>query len=288
MPPTHSRIDWLSFTAPITATWDSPEYRALAVAVMVRDLTGGVLAVNEDGLLPGRVPYHHSVGGRGVRVFFSDSGDVLCEISGEGCLALHNAGKLHEVVTLVQSRVSRIDHATDILTKVRPSEFVAACKRVHKSTSRVVSPTGETEYIGSMKNSRYARVYRYDGEHPRAEYLRCEHVFRKHDARNVAALWLEHGDDWLAGSCGKIFGWEHEVWTPNGGEKIKAWKPEKRNAKLHAWLAGQVVPAISNALTSGTLTTQEVARILRMKLTPSQLINLTSDLDHVTAPDADR
>jgi hypothetical protein len=273
---------------PIACLKSSPEYRAIAAAVAVDKLTDGILSPDEEKLQTGRMPYGWSISCAGCRVFFGLSGDVLVEISGEGCELLHAVDGLRAVVLAYKTRITRIDHATDIETDVTPKAFTDAMTRKPKTVSHICSDTGETMYIGSMKSPRYARVYRYAPPHIRSAWLRVEHVFRKQDAVEVAARWIEFGDDALAADCGKTFGWKHSVWTPESGFKIKAWRPERRDNKVHAWLTKQVAPAVSKALKENRLTSQELAQILRGSLSETQLYNLASDLLPSVAPVVDR
>ncbi len=288
MPATHSRIDWISFTMPLVSSESSPEYRALAAEARIDELTEGVLSVDSDNLQTGRPPYGWSISGAGIRVFFGLSGDALVEVSGEGCELLHAVDMIRIVIAAFKTRITRIDHATDIETDTTPAAFVETVRRKPKTKSHIISETGETVYIGSMKSPRYARVYRYAPPHPRAAWLRCEHVFRHHDALEFAKLWLEFGDDKMAASCGVTFGWQHPDWTPDSNLKIKAWRPERKGNKVQSWLTKQVGPAISKALQENRLTTQELARILAASMSATQLYNLSSDLNPANAPDAER
>lgn len=310
MAATHSRIDWLSFTmdidgVPLPDGWkDRPgvgkrrrtkarkvaftDKRAVKCAIRIAEISGGVLEVDEETIQSGRPPYSWSVAGPGVRVFYGQTGPVLVEVSGAGCLALTDAGMMFQMVAAFKDKLTRIDHCTDIETSITPPEFVGAARRKARAKSHIVSETGETCYVGSMQSNRYARVYRYAPPHPRAQWLRVEHVFRKEEARVVAALWLNDGDDRLAADCGHTFGWGHETWTPTDGKKIKAWKPNSQSGKKLAWFARQVVPALSRGLTDGSLTTQEIAGLLRASLSATILTDLASDLIPSIVPSADR
>lgn len=287
MPATTSRIDWLSFTMPVLNVGVQPKWRALSLSVQIAEYTGGILMPDEESVCAGRPPYTWSISCEGCRVFFAEQGDALVEISGRGCEALHEAGALRAIVSAWKDRITRLDHATDIETSVTPTQFTAKVARKPKSTSVIRSKTGETVYIGSMKSDRYARVYRYAPPHPRAAWLRCEHVFRKNDAKAVARLWLDIGDDALAANCGATFGWLHHAWTPQNGEKIKKWKPEKRNANLCRWLAVQVVPALSNGLVSGQIDPEWLATTLRARIPQTHLNRLANLLKSNDARSAD-
>lgn len=283
-----SRVDWLSLTLDVQNAGESPEWRALAVSTRVAELTGNMLLLDEEKIMHGRNNYAWSIGCEGARAYFSARGDVLLEITGRGCLALHEAGMLKAIVAGHVNQITRIDHATDLETDISPFEFCQQVRRQPRSKSQIRSETGETVYMGSMKSDRYARVYRYAEPHTRAKWLRVEHVFRSKEARRVAAIWLAVGDDVLASDAGETFGWKHEAWSVDQGEKIAAWKPETRDGKKLVWIERQVVPAISKGLSDGSLTTQGIAAALRRGLSTTQLTDLASDLLPSIAPAADR
>jgi len=287
MPATMSRVDWLSFTMPCLNVGVKMKWRALSLSIQLSELTSGVLMPDEERVSIGRYPYQWSMSCTGMRVFFSETGDALVEITGQGCEQLHEAGVLRTVVMAYADRITRLDHATDIETDTTPIDFVREMRRHPKTSSHIRSESGETMYIGSMKSDRYARVYRYAPPHPRAAWLRCEHVFRKDDAKVAARRWIEQGDGQFAADCGGTFGWEHKDWTPEGGEKISKWKPEKRNASLCRWLSVQVVPALSKGLLSGEIDREWLVSQLRARIPQTELNQLARELMVATARSAD-
>lgn len=288
MTATMARIDWLSWTHHFQAGVASPEYCALAIAEYVWDFANEFIKLDFETLLSGRAPYQFSIAGKGLRVYFDLKGDALFELSGEGCDILHHAGLLRPIVMGNKTSITRVDFAVDMECDTRPPEFTAATTRPRRTMSHVISDTGETVYVGSMKSPRFARVYRYDGEHERAGLLRAEHVFRGNDAFLFAQHWINVGDTRAAADCGVTYGWTHPVWTPENGEIIKAWRRERRDAKIHRWLTEQVAPGLSRAIREGRITPEEAGKLLGKKWSMTQRREFARGMSPNTANDAEK
>lgn len=257
--------DWLSFTAPIDAPDGSPLWKMREHINDALFLLMGKawVALIEDGVefVParGRPPYSHSEKSeRGITIFHNPKLDnVLVEISGRGCEYLRKLGILRSTVECVHQRVTRIDLAVDLETDTRPKEFETdAVSGRHKSRSHIVSSDGETVYLGSMKSERYCRVYRYDGNHPRADFLRCEFVFRKRNAKQLIDQLVS--SDWnmksVALGCGNIYGFEHKAWDLSGDAiPIESYTPERGSGKTLYWLVGSVAPAFKKLVKQGVI-----------------------------------
>lgn len=271
MPPTASRLDWLSFTMDVNPfmTEGVAVLGAKDLAEQFNNAMGDYIAIDTPSVGRGRYPYRFSSDGDGFRVYWSPGQpEVLVEISGEGCERLHNAGTLKSVVNLALERLTRADIATDIQTKTDPTEFVEnRTNRRHKSRETARTTTGTTEYIGSRKSDRYCRVYRYASPHPRSDYLRVECVFRGPQAVALARTWLEHGDDETAARAGNQYGWSHPDWEPHSKEKITAWRPDRKTHRRYLWYKTQVVPALRGLVVGGHL---QPAELIQDVLGPSQ------------------
>jgi hypothetical protein len=272
-----ARIDWLSFTMPIRSDNDDWDVRASVLRQRIDEITDRVLSVYAGDLLPGRQPYWWSIGGVGIRVFFGRVGDALVEISGEGCELLHDAGVMRSIVQGWRGRITRLDHATDILTDTLPVDFVEQSGRKFRSKSVITSPTGQTVYCGSLKSNRYCRVYRYTEPHPRAHLLRVECVFRKGDAGIAADAWLESGDAVFSGRCGAIYKWQHADWTNQQYEKLPGWKADTKGGKTEAWLIKQVAPALRKALSSEQMDKMAARRFLMAVWSTEEIRTMFSD-----------
>lgn len=261
-----SRIDWLSVSVPGDGVHRSQRSILPRIRDIVHEYTGEDL---DDEPTNGRAFQQFRIPGDGVTAFYSLQGDVTIEISGMGCERLHRQSNLWAVVDrAVQSaKITRFDHATDILTPTAPKAF--ALKRsnnAHKTYSHAVSESGETYYVGSRKSDRFCRVYRYNPPHPRSDLLRIEHVFRRAYAHSVAKDWLKIGDDEFAARAGKIYGWEHETWTPDTETKLSYTRPSRGNVNTILWLYSSVAPAVAKLVTSGELTQEEAVRAVLSRL----------------------
>lgn len=149
-------------------------------------------------------------------VWANQRGLILVEHTGQGCDHLNERGLLLSLVSDRADHVTRIDIATDILCDVRPKDF--ADERGSEKASalgHIKSESGETVYIGSRKSQRTCKVYRYDGKHPRAGFLRIEYTYRREDAKIVCNRLKTASIDEIAISSGDRYQWKHEVWTPS-------------------------------------------------------------------------
>jgi len=259
-----THIDWLTFTF-------TPEYADDTIEGYANALTSGLCTMFGEELVHkvfsgasetkkhSRAPYTDAwiFPACGLSIFASPSLTHACvEISGQGCERLIADGALNDVLAKCADRVTRIDVATDIETNVLPSEFVSQVThermRAHGSQ---ISETGQTEYVGSQKSDRYARVYRYNPPHPRAKLLRIEHVFRRDYAKSVAKACVENGIVSVAASAGKAFGWAHGTWILSEAEfcDIAVTAPEKGGGKTVTWLVRSVAPAFRRLVADGTI-----------------------------------
>lgn len=178
------------------------------------------------------------------------------EISGAGCEKLIELGVIAEFLGRCYERITRIDVATDIQTDTLPSEFVKQLSHDRMRASGYQhSITGETNYVGSKKSDRYARVYRYFEPHPRSHLLRIEHVFRRDYAKAVAKSLLGASVEGVAASAGKAFGWAHVDWKPEVAEHadISIVAVERGQSSTVSWLLRSVAPAIKRLVADGTI-----------------------------------
>lgn len=265
-------MDWISFTVEIENTGELQGWAAIHdIREQLRYLVPVLYeTLQTDGGLerqtPGRKPY--TVGfvfDCGV-TWFAGKGQetVLFEISGKGCDWLREMQLETFVLQQFTDRMTRIDFAMDIVTDIRPQEFVAEREnRKVRSESFVTSDTGETCYIGSRKSERYLRVYRYNPPHPRAKYLRLEFVARKDHAKHITGEYLrlanEAGGDKairsIVHSLGARYGLDHPAWTPEsfGQVAIDTYRPERRSGKTERWLVAQCAPAFAKLVREGVI-----------------------------------
>jgi len=289
MPPTSTRLDWLSFTAEVNpeTTRGISVIAAKEVLHQVNQSFGGVLTLATPTVGAGRYPYRHSTEGEGFKVFWTPGEpEVLVEIEGSGCERLEAAGQMRRVVELALDRLTRVDIATDIVTETDPQTFAAQrTNKRQRSYEIAVSSTGTTVYVGSRRSDRYCRVYRYAEPHPRADRLRIECVYRGHQAPTLARTWLEQGNDETAARAGNQYGWTHPDWMPHSEEKIEAWRPDRKTHNRMHWYKSQCVPAIRALVKAGHLRPAELIHDL-LPLPEREIEALLSALTSESADDA--
>lgn len=262
--PMQCLIDWYSFTVPLVG---SPEaYNTAILKLVIASLEEYGLKPFLDVLWTGDIEIYDRAGFYTVRVmdrttklslsFGGVNNHVLIDCTGETCQVLRDAELLNSIVALTASRATRIDVTADIFTDVRPLDFTNKATNIGiKSRSHIASDTGETSYLGSWRSDRFARVYRYSGDHPRAHLLRVEHVHRGKWAKAAADLATSMGYDKLTISCADHYGWSHPCWTPGNIEpsRLKAKKHDKDGAATLKWLKDAVAPAMVRAHRDGLI-----------------------------------
>lgn len=206
-----------------------------------------------------RAPYTDAwvISSTDITVFASPALKHFCvEISGAGCERLISIDALQAVLEAVQDRVTRIDIATDIETDVRPSAFVQSLSHARmRASGYQVSETGETNYVGSQKSDRYARVYRYNPPHPRSHLLRIEHVFRRKYAKVVASAVCAASVEDIASAAGRAFGWQHAIWKPEAAihMDISVHGGNKGANSTMFWLVHTCAPSFRRLVEAGII-----------------------------------
>jgi hypothetical protein len=222
----------------------------------------------------GRKPYSVSLknSDNGVSIFANAKlPHALVELSGRGCDLLSTFDDAESLLASIADRVTRIDVACDIACDTDPIEF--AEQRIpgrFKASSRVVSESGTTVYVGSKTSNRYARVYRYADPHPRSHLLRVEHVFKGEDAKTMLAYWMENDSDAVSAQCSLMFGWQHGAWVtiPFDDEPLKAHRNERGEAKTIYWLYDTVAPVLARLHKEGKLSIAQFLNEAVMPLLP--------------------
>lgn len=196
--------------------------------------------------------------GKHTYAFLATSGLILIEHTGQGCSLLEQEGMLLDLIAAYADRATRLDVATDILTDTRPSEF---CEKMGggKTQTRgsIVSPTGDTEYIGSQKSDRWTKVYRYNAPHPRSRFLRIEYTYKGKEAKIACEQLTQIGVDEFAVMSGNRYKWGHPCYKPHEGATdaiLGAWRPDRKQGKTARWLLTQAAPAMARMLHEGELT----------------------------------
>jgi len=248
-------IDWYSFTLPLPTTpGKSGDVTKEFILNKFHLFTSGIAAfafaslqwkaVRGNGFYTTR----YFVDGMGISFSFGDvNAHALFEFTGTGCEFLRSMGVFYDIVQLTADRTTRLDFAVDIETNVTPKEFVELFDSERfKTRSSLTSPTGDTEYIGSRKGERMARVYRYNDPHPRSHLLRVECEYKGDLARAFSAHLVEAALSSVTLSAHEPFQWKHPVWKPFDVEAatIEYKRMDVEAAQRIRWLLGAVVPSV--------------------------------------------
>lgn len=188
--------------------------------------------------------------------FGGSANHILVELPGTACQWLRDHDSLIQIIGEAQERLTRLDIAVDIPTATTPQEFVAAGYGDRwKSHAEIISESGATCYVGSMKSERYARVYKYNAPHPRAGTLRVEHVLRGAYAKAAAATVADYGSVGLAARAGASWGWQHPLWLPGDltDGKLKAKRADRHEPGRVRWLYDVVAPSLVKADAEGLI-----------------------------------
>lgn len=247
-------IDWLSFTFPAAGQGGlaSIQVEQSIRQSMEESLPFAVfelLMKHEVERGPGRRPYSIGLRGPGnIYTIFGAPGNgyLLFELTGQGCEWLRQLGELENLIKAVQDRVTRIDLAIDLRTDCNPRTFVdEGVSDRFVSFGDFESSTGHTIYVGSRKSDLYARVYRYTEPHPRAKFLRVEHVFKKDRAKSFCKYMLEHAPLKAAQAAVDIFAWKSpEIAIFEGtAPSMTVTRQAVTMGKTERWLISQAAPA---------------------------------------------
>lgn len=197
--------------------------------------------------------------------FGGKANHILVEMPGTACQLARDRGALDNIIAQAAERLTRLDVAVDIPGGCSPLEFVrAGYNERFKSYAEIVSESGVTEYVGSMKSERFSRVYMYAPPHPRAGTLRVETVLRSSFAKAAAALYASEGVLSLAAACGNTFGWKSPAWQPESltDGKLRASRADRHEPGRVRWLYQVVLPAIARAAKEGLIDLPDFLRRL--------------------------
>lgn len=259
-----AKIDYLSFTLPINASGvghTDELYTEINWQFEQRGLFGlqGLLSV--DRPLENRPRGRYGTGlrweAKNINLWWGGTANhVLCEISGVGCQLLRDEDAMLVSVSNVADRATRLDIAVDLPDAGNPRDFVAAkAQNRFPITQQHDTDTGWTQYAGSVKSDRYARVYLYAPPHPRAGILRVEHVLRAKFAKQASVQLTADGLPKLITVLGNTFGWEHPRWQPSivTDGKLRVQRHDKSDAGSLRWLIKSVAPALARMHKSGLI-----------------------------------
>lgn len=262
------KIDWLSFTVPLVSgleNGDSETARFLLSSL--RSYVGAsalnALSFDVENPVPAHGFYSHSCVDRVTGARFSwgpVNAHIYVEFTGVACAALAACETWHDMLAVVQPRVSRIDLACDIETDVEPAVFLKfATLGRSVSHASITSPEGLTEYIGSRKSDRFMRVYRFAEPHPRANLLRIEHEFKGDLAKVVASQIVTVGVVATFLKACNTYMFSHPDWKPETAIEglITSVRERRDKAGTILWLTTQVAPALARAQREGVIDIDE-------------------------------
>lgn len=194
--------------------------------------------------------------------FGGSANHILVELPGTACQLLRDDEALETIMLEAADRLTRLDIAVDFPGGVDPLAFVGAgYNERFKSHAELVSESGITAYVGSMKSERFARVYKYNPPHPRAGVLRVETVLRADFAKQAARVLYEAGLLALVEKVGNTFGWLSPAWQPTHvtDGKLRASRIDRNQPGRVRWLHNIVIPALAKAAQEGLLDWPETA-----------------------------
>ena len=257
-------IDWLSFSIEAkTKDMRSSGEQLKIIDQELRKCLGdellGVLSWNTAEYGKGRPPHPYSlrVKRTGFTVFVAPQHDrIMCELSGVTCRILDEHDLILSMLERTHGYMSRLDLAVDILTAVEPSKFVEdGYNGRFTSAGSYNSPSGKTEYVGSRKSDRYARVYRYNKPHDRGKFLRVEMVMKRKYAKLYAQRLIQEGMKSAIFHAGEEFGWQSILWDVPSAQasELKLGRRARTHDKTLRWLEEAVVPAFLRLVRSGGL-----------------------------------
>lgn len=253
-------LDWLSLTLPVEKTEHEPRARdemLQAIYDSDEDFAFWLFQQPKSYATPRR-PYCVARQWGHVTAFAGINIDhCLLEISGQGCSELRRKDLMDKVINLKNAKFTRIDVAIDI-EGVTPDEIVKmGYSERFRTHSRIESQTGVTHYVGSPKSERYARVYRYNKPHPRANLCRVELVHRKRYARILQQAIIEQGLIQAGVSALTSYDFKHERVPTDKSQALDTIAIIKGDQKTVYWLIAQVAPAFRRLVVDGTIANPE-------------------------------
>jgi hypothetical protein len=187
---------------------------------------------------------------------------MIYDLPGKACARIGRTKQLSTFLLYTSGDATRIDIALDLKTDMRPKAFIRYLDLNERITrTSIKSGTGETEYIGSQKSERYARVYRYYDPHPRSDTLRIELVYRRDYAKKVAEVAATGNLASIVSEALGRYGCSHPQLRLKDVDAASLQVPRrhsKNNAGTLIWLKNAVAPAIARMLHEEELTWSEL------------------------------
>lgn len=193
----------------------------------------------------------------GIVIFFGHPfNPPLIEIGGAGCDLINSTGELLALVQRECDRITRLDLAGDLICETSPLAFVSAgVSSRYASDGHANSATGQTQYIGSSKSDRHAKIYRYAPPHPRSDALRVEVTLHRELAKAAAQeLCSRRISDVYAAAC-KPFSFRSAQWGFPTEDTLPrlTMRNEPTSASRLRWLITKIRPSVIQAHKDGLI-----------------------------------
>jgi DNA relaxase NicK len=262
------KVDWFAFTVPLVSgtkdqSPDTVQHMRNAVNLASSGLFSPFYVVCEWELR--NVAGFYAVTlidqNSGFRMSWGDvNKHVYVELPGKACTAFSQVSDLPGLISVQQSRCSRIDLAGDWLTDVEPRGIIGnAYESGRRAFSQIRSHEGLTVYVGSRKSERFMRVYRYAAPHPRHEFLRIEHEYKGATAKTACATYLGEGCAAAFSLACNSYNWDDsrvkEFSFTEG--KISSTRTRTDKAATLLWLMESVAPSLAKAAKEGVIDLDE-------------------------------
>lgn len=271
------KIDWLSFTVPLTSgtgsrTEDTRDFLLKVVNQFTDNLLTLVVDWRSPEILQGKGFYASLIIDKatGARFSWGDiNSHVFIELTGVACDAMRTAGILHLLLPIVAKRASRVDISGDTETELQPEHVIGSFYRDNDMTySLINTDDGQTVYIGSRKSEKFLRVYRYREPHPRAALLRIEFELKGDRAKQTIDEIMSNGTVQTFQKFSNGYKWDtdalfDDAWTEG---KLKARKYDREPGGSLIWILEQVKPALIKAHRDGLIDITEFFKVIQQEI----------------------
>lgn len=282
----HAHIDYVSVTIPTPVSWQGlgvEDWFAHAYYAL-EDWAGSVelpfaIAQHTASITTGAhgFKYRCTWADAGCFVQWGAShGRVHIVLSGAGCAVLKQVLKadlggkiMRSLFDVSRVNFTRLDVAVDVMTDDSPDDAARyITTRKGTPSSYIESNSGKTIAFGGRSSERYLRIYKYNPPHPRAHLLRWEWEMKGNHAR-MSAEAINNGEN--LHSIVKGLMKPYSVTYPPllgliGDSPPTLLRYERREDATHTlWLYKVCIPALRDAIRTGTLSEQDIKKLLQLK-----------------------
>ena len=257
-----THIDWLSTTCDLDEIVERSIRRnpGIEFEALIARFGGAWDALNDEcewSPTHSRAPFANCwTNGFGILVYSGPGVNyILVEFQAQGCAWIAARQLLIPCMESALARITRIDVAVDIQCDTAPEHITdRGYNQRFLSRTTIRSETGSTEYIGSLKADRFARVYRFAPPHPRANTLRVEFVNRRHLAKAVASRIIECDLTYVASALMIDYGINESFLKVDGEFIVVEYPPANKCSMVtEGWLIKQVAPCFKKLVKKGVI-----------------------------------